>query len=129
MICLYFSSGDDTRFHSYIIFSRNIDIGDAIKGSYKLGSSNIISEAGFKLRNIILEGFSKSEETPWPPTANSLQAGANNIPVIKELPHYFAMWKENSINQSESLGFFSWSRYLQSYHIWPTGSTKAHLSW
>ena len=54
--------GDDTRFHSYIIFSRNIDIGDAIKESYKLRSSNIISEAGFKLRNI-LEAFSKSDET------------------------------------------------------------------
>ena len=55
--------GDDTRFHSYIIFSRNIDIKE---------SSNIISGAGFKLRNIILEAFSKSEEAPWPPTADSL---------------------------------------------------------
>ena len=63
--------GDDTRFHSYNIFSRNIDIGDAMKESYKLRSSNIISEAGFMLRNI-LEAFSKSDETPWPPAADSL---------------------------------------------------------
>ena len=91
--------GDDTRFHSYIIFNRNIDIGDAIKESYKLGSSNSISEAGFKLRNIILEAFSKSEDTPWPPTANSLQAGANNIP--KQLRSFLTILlcgKENSVS-------------------------------
>ena len=36
--------GDDTRFHSNIIF--NIDIRDAIKEFYKLGFSNIISCRG-----------------------------------------------------------------------------------
>ena len=91
--------GDDTRFHSYIIFSRNIDIGDAIKESYKLGSSNIISEAGFKLRNIILEAFSKSEETPWPSTADSLQVGANNIPKqLKSFLTILQCGKENSVS-------------------------------
>ena len=85
---------DDTRLHSYIIFSRNIDIGDAIKES-----SNIISEAGFKLRNIILEAFSKSEETPWPPTADNLQAGANNIPKqLKSFLTILLRGKENSVS-------------------------------
>ena len=91
--------GDDTRFHSYIIFGRNIDIGDAIKESYKFGSSNFISEARFKLKNIILEAFSKSEETPWPSTADSLQAGANNIPKqLKSFLTILLCGKENSVS-------------------------------
>ena len=114
--------GDDTRFYSYIIFNRNIDIGDAIEESYKLGSSNIISKAGFKLQNIILGAFPKSEETPWPPTADSLQVGANNIPKqLKSFLTILLCGKENSMSTKVNHCFFSWSRYLQSYYIWPMG--------
>ena len=62
--------GDDTRFHAYIIFNRDTNIADAIKESYKLGSQNIVLEAGIKLQHVIQEAFSKAEETTWPPPAD-----------------------------------------------------------
>ena len=54
--------GDDTRFHSYIIFNRDTDIADAIKESYKLGSQNIVLEAGIKLRHVIKRHFQKQRK-------------------------------------------------------------------
>ena len=131
--------GDDTKFHSDIILSRNIDIGDAINESYKIGSSNIISEAGFKLRNIILEAFSKSEETPWPPAADSLQAGANNIPKqLKSFPTILLYGKENSVSTKVNrlVSFLGqdickatrYGQWDQPKHIL-LGMTLRHLFW
>ena len=51
------------------------------------------------MRNIILEAFSKSEKTPWPPTADSLQAGANNIPKqLKSFLTILLCGKESSVS-------------------------------
>ena len=91
--------GDDTRFHSYIIFNRDTNIADAIKESYKLGSQNIVLEAGIKLRHVILEAFSKAEETTWPPPADSLKADADNIPEqLRGFLTILLCGKENSIS-------------------------------
>ena len=46
---------------------------------------------------IILKAFSISEQTTWPPTADSLQAGANNIPKqLKSFLTILLCGKENS---------------------------------
>ena len=91
--------GDHTRFHSYIIFNRDTNIANAIKESYKLGSQNIILEAGIKLQRVILEAFSKAEETTWPPPADSLKAEADNIPEqLRGFLTILLCGKENSIS-------------------------------
>ena len=97
--CQFGPLGDDTRFHSYIIFNRDTNIADTIKESHKLGSQNIVLEAGIKLRHVILEAFSKAEETTWPPPADSLKAEADNIPEqLRGFLTIFLGEKENSIS-------------------------------
>ena len=67
--CKLYSSA---KMQSYIVYSSDIDVNNAVRLAYELASTDMIQEAGTYLRRVIFDSFAMSNELKWPPTAQDL---------------------------------------------------------
>ena len=68
----------DDRSRKTLLYNSSMPLGDAIQLSYKLGHKDIQTEVAFNLRNNIFDAYRKSDELPWPPSADFL-VNLNNV--------------------------------------------------
>ena len=68
------------QYQSCIIYSADIDIDTAVKYSYRLGSMDMIKDAGTALHRSIHNSFKSSDELKWPPSAQDLTNHEVGVP-------------------------------------------------
>jgi hypothetical protein len=67
---------------SELVFSSKLDVGEAVEAAFEASTSEsrILQHAASILRRDVKEGFSKTSNMPWPPSAEFLQSKCNFVP-------------------------------------------------
>lgn len=82
-------TGKDGKFKSYLVFSSETDICEAIKASYHLGQSDKVKEVAFLLQDEVQSAFKERDEIPWPYTASDL-SGQDVFSLPKQLSKFLS---------------------------------------
>lgn len=67
------------RVSFWFVHSSKISVSEALAQAYHLGAADKYQAVALLLRGDILDAFSKSEDLPWPPTANNMELRCGKV--------------------------------------------------
>lgn len=67
------------RVSFWFVHSSKISVSEVLAQAYHLGTADKYQAVALLLRGDILEAFSKSEDLPWPPTANNMELRCGKV--------------------------------------------------
>ena len=62
----------DERTRTTLLYNSSTPLEHAIQLAYKLGHKDVQTEVATDLQNTVLDAYRKSEDLPWPPSADYL---------------------------------------------------------